>query len=455
MSGSTDSGLRSAERLDAAPAVEPPSRAIGGRIRNLLHRSPRLANVAMLVAGLGMGQGTIFAAQTWLVAKGRLELLSWFVTHYSLAMFAIILVEGGSSALIARHMVQLSGGQLRKDEFWQVVSNTMAVRLVMAVLVSLGAAIYALQLADDSFSRAYILFGLPALLLWAGNPVGLLDGLKLSGISGVTGAAAYAACAAGLALAPDGSPVLAGTILGSAFSLGYLVTVATQWAVLRSYGWSPHFHRVTMRDFGRSARDFSALLFQLVPGQAILRVQLLLSTNFLGAEITALFAYVKQLIGMAGMIVTIVLRVEFPRLVQVLTETRRRSLRLVLASQKAALCCALALTLGAIAVAGLGLAFPHYRISAVAPMLLPYAPSILTMALSLTTMQALVALGAYGALARTTAISAAVGIVFSAVFVNLLQVYAFLIGEVVFHLVGLYLMHRDVQRARPGAGAAA
>ncbi|MGD5575291.1 hypothetical protein QUU09_22860, partial [Xanthomonas citri pv. citri] len=45
----------------------------------------------------------------------------------------------------------------------------------------------------------------PGLLLWAVNGVGLLDGLRLSGISGITGSVAYIINAVGLMLAMYGS----------------------------------------------------------------------------------------------------------------------------------------------------------------------------------------------------------------------------------------------------------
>ena len=301
-------------------------------------------NIGLLIAGLGLGQGTIFAVQTWLVAKGQFELLSLFATHYSLAMFGIIVVDGGSSAIIARNFVQLSSGHGTTDAFWRMVSETMAVRLLVALLVGIGAAIYALGFAQSDFSRCYVLFALPGLLLWAGNAVGLLDGLKLSGISGITSAAAYAACAIGLAFAPDASPDIAGSILGGAFSVGYLLTVAAQWAVLRGYGWAPRFRKVTAAGLSRSFKDGSALLFQLVPGQIILRIQLVLGTIYLGVETTALFAYVKQIIAMSTMIIAIVLRVEFPRLVEILSRPIEQRFLVVLKAQMMTLYCAVGLT---------------------------------------------------------------------------------------------------------------
>lgn len=412
----------------------------------MLIRSQRIVNVGLLIIGLGLGQGSIFAVQTWLIAEGRFELLSLFATHYSLAMFGIILVDGGSSAIIARNLVQLTNGCGGTNEFWRIVNETMVFRLIVALLVAAGAAVYALGFANDDFSRFYVMFGLPGLFLWVGNPVGLFDGLKLSGISGVIGSVAYVTSAVALAVAPDGAPDIAGSIMGGAFSLGYLLTVAAQWAVLRHQGWALRFRAVTAAGFVRSFKDGSALLFQLVPGQLILRVQLVLSTIYLGAETTALFAYVKQIIAMSTMIIAIVLRVDFPRLVERISQSKESHVRIVLKTQRMTLYCAVALTAGWIIVSLLGFMVPQYRISAASMALMMFSPSILTISLSLMMMQGLVALGAYGSVARAAGISVLFGIAVSCLLVTTLDLYAFLLGEVVFHLVGLILMYRDMRR---------
>jgi hypothetical protein len=56
--------------------------------------------------------------------------------------------------------------------------------------------------------------------------------------------------------------------------------------------------------------------------------------------------------------------------------------------------------------------------------------------------QGLAALGAYGAIARALAISSAVGMFVSYMLVSTLGVYAFVLGEVVFHLVEFYIVYR-------------
>ncbi|MGG6546662.1 UNVERIFIED_CONTAM: hypothetical protein NY100_14755, partial [Prevotella sp. 15_C9] len=70
----------------------------------------------MLIAGLGLGQGSIFVVQTVLVAAGKYELLAEFGTHYSFAIFGIILVDSGASTTLARVVARLSVERTSHDE---------------------------------------------------------------------------------------------------------------------------------------------------------------------------------------------------------------------------------------------------------------------------------------------------------------------------------------------------
>jgi O-antigen/teichoic acid export membrane protein len=413
---------------------------------------PHSLNIALLIFGLGFGQGTIFAVQTWLVAQGRFELLSAFNTHYSFAILGIILTDGGASTILARETARLSGGHGANEVFWRIFCETTAFRLLTAALIGIAATAYALTLAPDGFSRCYLLCAVPGLLFWAGNAAGLLDGLKLSGISGITGSLAYAASAIGLALVPDVSPEIAGSVLGSAFSAGYFLTVLAQWAALIHLGWTPRYKTITAAGLVRSFRDGGTLLFQLLPGQIHYRVQLTLSAAYLGSEPTALFAYVKQIVTALTMIVAVVLRVDFPGLVQKVARDGARNFRTVLAAQQTTLVCAVAFTAGAVIVASLSFLMPQSRFSAAAHTLLTFSPTIFTISLSLMTIQAMIALGAYAAVARITTISAAAGIAVSCLLVKPLGLDAFLGGELVFHLVGCVMMDRAIRRGKPAPG---
>ncbi|MES2194885.1 MAG: oligosaccharide flippase family protein [Pseudomonadota bacterium] len=446
-SGAARSSPSGTARISAASSsMLARSRAVA-KLRTNSGRWPQLVNVALLIAGLGLGQGTIFIVQTTLVAAGEYQLLAAFGTHYSFAVLGIILVDAGAGIILARAVARLSAEREPHDEVWRIFCEASAIRLLMAALIGTVAVVYAVAFASDRFSSWYVALALPGLLCWAVNGVGLLDGLKLSGISGITGSAAYMVTALGLALAAHKSTETAGAILGGAFSIGYLTTLIAQWIVLGRKGWFPRFHRPTRAGLLRSLRDGGALLFQLVPGQINMRVQLVLSAVYLGTETTALFIYVKQIVTAATQIIAFVLRVEFPGLVERLAASRRHSVASILGAQKMAFYCAVIFTIGATGVAGMAAAVPDFGLHRAAVIMASFAPTILTLSLSLMMTQALAAMGAYAVIARALAISSVAGMLASYMLVSALGVYAFVVGEVIFHLVGFYIVFRYLRRS--------
>lgn len=412
--------------------------------RSALSRSPRVINIGLLIAGLGLGQGAIFAVQTLLVSNGEFDLLAAFGTHYSFAILGIIAIDGGASTILARDVAR-RGGQKSRDELWRIFWETSAVRLLTALVLVIGAVAYVLAIASDGFSRCYMGFALPGLLVWAGNGTGLLDGLRLSGISGMTGSVAYVMSAIGLALAAHQPAETAGSIAGAAFSLGYLVTVAAQWIALGRVGWSPRFEMVTRAGLARSFRDALSLLFQLLPGQINMRVQLVLSTLYLGAETTALFLYCKQVVTALTQIIAFVLRVDFPGLVEKVSGSQGASFGSIFTAQKTTFYCAVVFTVGALIVAGIAAMVPDHGLHRAAMVMMPFAPTILTLSLSLMMIQALAALGAYALIARTVVVSSVLGIIVSYLLVTKLNVYAFAVAEVASHLVGFCLVYQHIR----------
>lgn len=419
---------------------------IFARLRSAHGRWSQIVNIGLLIAGLVLGQGTIFIVQTTLVAVGQYELLAEFGTHYSFAILGIIVVDAGASTTLARAVARLAAERRPRDEAWQIFCDTSAIRLLAALLVGAAAAVYVLEFSSDGFSRWYVSFALPGLLLWSVNGVGLLDGLRLSGISGITGTAAYIITSIGLMLATHRSHEAAGAILGGAFSIGYLVTLVAQWIALARKGWYPQLRKVTRAGLITALKDGSALLFQLVPGQINMRVQLVLSTVHLGAETTALFVYAKQIVTASTQVVAFVLRVEFPGLVEKLSGAEKQSLASTLGAQRMALYCAVMFAVGATAIAGIAAAVPGFGLHRAAAIITGFTPTILTMSLLLMMIQALAALGAYAAIARVLAIGSAAGMLASYLLVSMLDVYAFVAGEVLLDLAGLYLGYRYLRR---------
>ncbi|OAF15850.1 hypothetical protein AYJ54_39200 [Bradyrhizobium centrolobii] len=421
-------------------------RRVAGLLASARGRWRQIVNVGLLVAGLGLGQGAIFLVQTMLVAAGEYELLAAFGTHYSFAILGIILVDVGASTTLARAVAHWSSGRTSREQVWRVFCETSAIRLAVASLIGAAAIVYVWGFSSDGFSRWYVALALPGLLLWAVNGVGLLDGLRLSGVSGITGSAAYMVTAAGLALASHKSAETAGAILGGAFSTGYLSTLVAQWTALARKGWYPQLQKLTRAGLVSALRDGGALSFQLLPGQINMRAQLVLSSAYLGAEMTALFVYAKQVVTAATQIIGFVLRVEFPGLVEKLSGTGKNSLVSMLGAQRMALYCAVVFALGATAVAGIAAAVPDFSLHRAAITIAGFMPTILTMSLLLMMMQGLAALGAYGASAWALAVGSVAGILASYALISTLHVYAFAAGEVVLNVVGLYVGHRYLRR---------
>jgi O-antigen/teichoic acid export membrane protein len=398
----------------------------------------------LLIGGYALGQGTIFAVQTWLVAHGDYDLLSAFGTHFSFAMLSIFLIDAGSTTTLARQIARLPAEQTN-DELWPLFWDTVVVRATIAVVIGVAALVYALAFSSDPFSRYYLLAILPGFAVWTGNAIGLLDGLKLSGLNGVTGSIAFATSAVGLALAPNTPPETAGAILGCAFSIGYILTVVAQWTVLGRLGKYPHFHRPTGHGIMRALRDGLALLSQLVPGQLILRVQLVLSTVYLGTESTALFVYTKQAVVAMTMLVSFIMRVDFPGLVQKMTRAKEHSIGSILEAQKSAIGSALFLAAGTLIVCFMAPLAPQYNLARAAQLLMAYAPSIITISAVSIMMQGMAAIGNYISGARIIAISALAGMAVSYLAIGPFGIYGLLIGEMSFHLLALGLLYRHLR----------
>jgi O-antigen/teichoic acid export membrane protein len=295
-----------------------------------------------------------------------------------------------------------------------------------------------------------VALALPGLLLWTVNAVGLLDGLRKSGVSGITGSAAYLFTAAGLALAAHRSAGAAGGILGGAFSSGYLVTLVAQWVVLGRKGWLPRYRTPTRAGLLTLAKDGSALLFQLVPGQINMRAQLVLSAAYLGVEMTALFIYAKQVVTALTQVLGFVLRVEFPALVDRFAGPARHTFSSIIGAQKTSLYLSLASSIGALAVSATATAVPGFNLHRAAVVMMMFAPTIWTVSLSMMMTQGLAAMGAYGVSARALAIGSVAGIIATYLLITPFQIYGMVLGELTFHIVSLLIVYRYLRRSEAG-----
>lgn len=404
----------------------------------------RFLNVGMLIAGFGFGQGAIFLAQTWLMAQGKLHLMALFGTHFSFAILGIILVEAGSLVTLARHSASLGGEEVALDDrersmwkkFWEVSAFRMTLALTVVAVILIVVAMGTIS----GFSRSYALYAAPAFVIWAVNAAGFLDGLKLSGISGISGSVAYISSAVALLVVQSVSEPVAGMILGAAFTIGYASTVCIQVVALRAAGWKVRFERPASAGILSAARDGAALLGSTLPGQLYFRAQLLMSSMWLGVAPTAMLIYVKQVITAAAQIVGCIRRVEFPMLVTRLVRDASTPIATIMHTQRFGTWLAGVFTI-VIFMAGLALIkFENTLPAGLGLYLTIFATSIVPSAVVLTLGQGLSALGMYHTLFVKLIASYAAGLIVSLALIIPLGLFGIFVADLAAAAVGIIVL---------------
>jgi hypothetical protein len=399
----------------------------------------RLVNLGMLIGGFGLGQGSIFLVQTWLVATGKTEMLALFGSHFSFAILGIVAVEAGSLTILSAQIArQVHSGGAPVD-VWRTYWETTTFRLTVAILlIATGLAALAFWLLPG-FSSGYLIWSLPAMLLWAFNAAGFLDGLQKSGISGLTGSIAYVASAMALFFASDLPSAEAGAWTGAAFSIGYALTIVAQFAALAISGWRPAWARPSAAGIRRAFVEEGSMLAGLLPGQLYFRAQLAIAALALGHNATAVLVYAKQIVGAASQIAGFARRVEFPRLVQAVagdpsvgvaaTIWIQRS-SLAIATAFAAIIALAALTIVTIAT---GFAVEAWSFLAI------FCVTVLTESVGQALVQGLFARSRYHAAALARILAVAFAVVFGYVFVDIFGVRVFVLSDLLSHAIVITL----------------
>lgn len=391
----------------------------------------RLVNLGLLVGGFGIGQGSVFLAQTYLVATGRTELLALFGTHFSFAMLGIIAVESGSLTILSAQIARLLIAEGDEHELWRVYWETTVYRLTIAIVLITGLLLFKALVPLPAFSGTYLLGVLPALLIWAFNGAGFLDGLQKSGISGITGSIAYVASAVALVLALKAAPDEAGLITGGALSIGYALTVIVQFIALRLLGWRLRFERPTPGGIRKAFIEESSMLAGLAPGQLYFRAQLAIASVFLGSTATAMLVYAKQIISAASQISGFARRIEFPRMVQAVAGNPRIPVWTLVGIQKISFAIAGAIA-AAILIASLVIISSFDGFTAQAWTFLAFfCVTILTEAVGQSLVQAMFARSLFHSAAALRIIAVVVAIGFGYLLVTVVGAKVFILSDLV------------------------
>lgn len=399
----------------------------------------RLVNLGMLIGGFGLGQGSIFLVQTWLVATGETEMLALFGTHFSFAILGIVAVEAGSLTILSAQIARQIHAGGERSAVWRTYWETTVFRLTIAfILIALGlGTLFFWPLPD--FSRNYLAWSLPAMILWAFNAAGFLDGLQKSGVSGIIGSIAYVASAVALFFARDLSPAEAGAWTGAAFSIGYALTIAAQFAALAASGWRPAWAKPSGTGVRQAFIEEGSMLAGLLPGQLYFRAQLAIAALFLGHNATAVLVYAKQIVGAASQIAGFARRVEFPRLVQAVHGNPALGAASTMRIQRSSLAIAAAFAV-MIALAALAvLAFAKGFAVEAWGFLALFCVTVLTESVGQALVQGLFARSRYHAAAIARILAVALAVVFGYLFVSVFGVRVFVLSDLVSHAIVISL----------------
>jgi len=411
----------------------------------------RRINLISLVVGFGIGQGSLFLAQTWLIASGELKLLGLFGFHLTILVLAAQIVDWGGLVILARNALLEGGGTNGWTEalegYWALCFVRLSIAFVFTIIIS----IYSSYI-DIGFSYSYLLVSVPGLIIWSFNVSGLLDGLRSSGLTGLTIPIPYFISAIALLFSEHLSYAEAGTVLGAAYLLGIVITVVIQWVILKKLGVPLSYIRPKKVLVYKMGKEGAIYLAAFLPGQVLLRIQILFSNLILGIEASGIFIYGKQIINMVNQMVAFVRRVEFPKLVNELEMTSSNIISISLRVQKLGL--NLALFSGAILWIGPLLILPVIPdiFSKSVTTVSVLSPVIISGAIFSVLNQSLIAKGEFSKAAIATNTVTIVALAISWPLPHIVGFVGFTIAEVSGHFIGIALAIFMYQRGIQNKG---
>ncbi|WP_196259689.1 hypothetical protein [Pelagibacterium limicola] len=405
----------------------------------------KFTNLVLLLGGFATGQGAIFLAQTWLVARQDLALLSAFGIHFSFVILAALVIDWGGVTVLARETAQHASQPRSATEIWGAYWSMAAFRLLVGLVVG-AAALVTFAISSDVFTKAYLLAALPLILIWPFNLTGLLDGWRMSGISGISAIPPYILAALSIVLASGSEPETAGLIMGAALSVGFALVVAIQFTFVQVTGRGPKWARPNWTNIWRAGQSGFGALWSTLPGQLYFRVQLIFAAAFLGEVAVAILIYAKQLVSGFSQLIAFMRRVEFPDLVARLGAATGHPISEILrVQQKGTLAAAISMILLCTVGIVSGLVLKDAPASAGVAVAI-FGPTVLSGAIALSFIQGLNALGLYSSAAIIMLFSVALGTALSSVTVAIssLAVLAFadVVANVLTVALACGLLHR-------------
>lgn len=353
---------------------------------SIFAKNQRIMNFAGLLIGFGLGQGSLFAAQTWLLATGNIEFMGRFSFIFTMVILAFQAIDLGGLVILPRHVGAPDHKHNLPTFYWSFVT----VRVISAVFLAICAGIW-WMLDQTSFDSNYTAAAAVGLVAFSINPGGILDGHNKSGWTGATWALPFIASTVALPLSVNLPLQQAGIVLGAAMSAGAILAVAAQFIVLRSFKLEVRWCQPSLTAMREGAHEAALYMIGWLPGQVYFRGQIAIAMVLLGPSQAALFIYAKQLIMSATRFLYFARRVEYPNLVKQLADGQHLVYK-VLTIQRISLSMGV---VGMLAFAAFGVLlhiFVPENLQGAGLVIALFSPIILTASVNATFMQACYAL---------------------------------------------------------------
>lgn len=304
-------------------------------------------NLLLLVIGAAIGQGSILVAHSYLLGTGQVDIIGQYGFPFSVVILMQLVVDFGGNVTLARQAVEA------QDRLSQAFWSLTAVRIVLALLI--GMSLYLLtRHTESSFVKSYLLSAYPGIAASAVAGGGILDGLRRSGLNGLTATLQYAATSVGLIVSVGKSDTTFGVLLGLTSSASVILTLSIQHAMIRYIGVRLGPPKTTRYECWQAARSGLLYMTTWTPTQLIYRAQLLFLTSTFGAAATGTFIFARQFASAVLQALSLIRRVEFPTLVALLQTPSRVRLSRIFKAQRHSIAAAVVGSIGLV-VLGAGL----------------------------------------------------------------------------------------------------
>lgn len=395
----------------------------------------RAVNFVGLLAGFGMGQGSLFVAQTWLLATGQIVFMGRFSFIFTMVILSYQAIDLGGLVILARRVAADDHAGHELPTFYWSFS---LIRFLIAVALTIAAVVWWV-LSPTSFDSNYALAAAPGLVIFSVNPGGVLDGYDRSGWTGATWALPFVASTIVLPFSAHEPPVIAGMALGMALSIGAMLAVSAQYVLLHRQGSGITWRRPSRGAMRESGQEALLYMIGWLPGQLYFRGQTGIAMALLGPEQTALFIYAKQLIMSGTRFLYFARRIEYANLVKVLADRQRLVLK-VMQVQRISIYMGV---LGMVAFAAIGivmhLAFPQ-KLHGAGIVIAIFSPIVLTASMNAAFMQACYAVKRTDTSAWTALLITVLGLLLQAGLVPFMGMSGIALAEGICQISGAVLI---------------